>query len=131
MKNDMIAERIEAFDTAKGGGVDYYTKQRAYHLYLLDTEAPVARPKPTGDDEDARLGYWSQTQVILPLNDVLEFIANEPIFWTPTFDQETISRLMPHQRYLNIVSQLSTKRSTTFVIVLRGLPHDGLDRAIT
>jgi len=94
MGNDSIAERIEAFDAANGGGVGYYTDKGAYHLYLLNTEAPIARLKPTGSDDEVRLGYWSHRLkwedvddmggVILPLNDALEFIANEGIFWTWT-----------------------------------------------
>lgn len=94
MGNDSIAERIEAFDAANGGGVGYYTDKGAYHLYLLDTEAPIARLKPTGNGDEVRLGYWSHRRkwedvddmggVILPLNDALEFIAGEGIFWTWT-----------------------------------------------
>ena len=94
MRNYSIAERIEDFDAANGGGVGYYTDKGAYHLYLLNTEAPIARLKPTGNGDEVRLGYWSHRLkwedvddmggVILPLNDALEFIANEGIFWTWT-----------------------------------------------
>ena len=48
-KNDM-APRIEAFDEANGGGVGWYRDKGAYHLYLLATEAPIARLKPTGTE---------------------------------------------------------------------------------
>lgn len=54
-----IAQRIEAFDTANGGGVGYYTDKGAFHLYLLGTEAPIARLKPVGKAGEVRLGYWS------------------------------------------------------------------------
>ena len=94
MQQDDIAARIEAFDNANGGGVGYYEGKGAYHLYLLETEAPVARLKPTGNNDEIRLGYWSHRHewedvddmggVILPLDDALEFIANEGTFWTWT-----------------------------------------------
>jgi len=59
-----------------------------------ETEAPIARLKPTGNNDEVRLGYWSHRRkwedvddtggVILPLDHALEFIANEAIFWTWT-----------------------------------------------
>ena len=94
MQQDDIAARIEAFDNANGGGVGYYEDKGAYHLYLLETEAPIARLKPTGNNDEVRLGSWSHRRtwedvddmggVVLPLDDALEFIANEGIFWTWT-----------------------------------------------
>jgi len=94
MQQDDTAARIEAFDDANGGGVGYYQDKGAYHLYLLETEAPIARLKPTGNGDELRLGYWSHRRkwedvddtggVILPLDHALEFIANEAIFWTWT-----------------------------------------------
>ena len=89
-----IATRIEAFDAANGGGVGYYKDNGAYHLYLLATEAPIARLKPTGKSDEVRLGYWSHRRqwedvddmggLVMPLDEALEFIANEAIFWTWT-----------------------------------------------
>jgi hypothetical protein len=94
MQFDDIPARIEAFDDANGGGVGYYKDKGAYHLYLLDTEAPIARLKPTGNDDEVRLGYWSHRRkwedvddmggVVMPLDEALAFIANEGIFWTWT-----------------------------------------------
>lgn len=91
MQNAEIAQRIEAFDAANGGGVGYYTDKGGFHLYLLETEAPIARLKPTGKGDEVRLGYWSHRRkwedindmggVVLPLNEALEFIANEDVFW--------------------------------------------------
>lgn len=53
---------------------------------------PIARLKPTGNDDEVRLGYWSHRRkwedvddmggVVMPLDEALEFIANEPVFWT-------------------------------------------------
>jgi hypothetical protein len=64
----------------------------AYHLYLLETEAPIGRLKPTGSGDEVRLGYWSHRRrwedvddmggVVLPLDEALEFIANEGVLWT-------------------------------------------------
>ena len=48
MKDDEIIMRIETFDAANGGGVGWYEHKGAYHLYLLETEAPIARLKPVG-----------------------------------------------------------------------------------
>ena len=56
MKDDEIALRIEAFDAANGGGVGWYKNKGAYHLYLLTTEAPIARLKPDGTTDEVRLG---------------------------------------------------------------------------
>jgi hypothetical protein len=94
MQQDDITARIEAFDAANGGGVGYYEDKGAYHLYLLETKAPIARLKPTGNGDEIRLGYWSHRRrwedvddmggVVLPLDEALEFIANESTFWTWT-----------------------------------------------
>jgi hypothetical protein len=50
--------------------------------------------KPTGNGDEIRLGYWSHRRrwedvddmggVVLPLDEALEFIANEGVFWTWT-----------------------------------------------
>jgi hypothetical protein len=59
MKDDEIILRIETFDPANGGGVGWYEDKGAYHLYLLETEVPVARLKPVGPRDEVRLGYRS------------------------------------------------------------------------
>ncbi|MEF2553727.1 hypothetical protein VQ042_20660 [Aurantimonas sp. A2-1-M11] len=94
MQHDDIAARIEACGDADGGRVGSYRDKGVYHLYLLETEAPIARLKPTGTGDEVRLGYWSHRRkwedaddmggVVMPLDDALEFIANEGIFWTWT-----------------------------------------------
>ena len=66
----------------------------AFHLYLLDTEATIARLKPVGKGDKVRPGYWSHRRrwddigdmsgVILPLGEALEFIANEGVISTWT-----------------------------------------------
>jgi hypothetical protein len=47
---------------ANGGGVGWYEDKGAYHLYLVETEAPIARLKPTGTDDEVRIAYWSHRQ---------------------------------------------------------------------
>jgi hypothetical protein len=91
MPQDAIAQRIKAFDDANGGGVGFYKDNGAYHIYLLETEAPIARLKPTGVGDEVRLGYWSHRRrwedvddmggVVKPLDEALEFIASTDIFW--------------------------------------------------
>lgn len=91
MKDDEIARRIEAFDAANGGGVGWYKDKGAYHLYLLTTEAPIARLKPVGTSDEIRLCYWSHRQKwediddmggsVLPLDQALHHIANNAVFW--------------------------------------------------
>ena len=35
------------------------TRNRVLNLYLVDTEAPIARLKPAGTKDEVRIGYWS------------------------------------------------------------------------
>ncbi|KKC33755.1 hypothetical protein WH91_06800, partial [Devosia psychrophila] len=54
----------------------------------------IARLKPTGQSEEVRLGYWSHRRKwedvddmgggVMHLDDALEFVANEGVFWTWT-----------------------------------------------
>jgi len=91
MEKDEIARHIEAFDAANGGGVGWYADNGAYHLYLLATEAPIARLKPTGTDGEVRISYWSHRLkwediddmggCVLPLDQALSHIAENGIFW--------------------------------------------------
>lgn len=94
MGKDEIERTIEAFDLANGGGVGWYEDKGAYHLYLLDTQAPIARLKPTGTNDEVGIAYWSHRRkweeiddmggCILPLDQALNHIANNSIFWTWT-----------------------------------------------
>lgn len=72
--------------------VDY--RRGSYTLVLEATGAPIARLKPVGENSRMRVLYWSHRDrwadaaplgdITLPLDDALEFIANEPVFWTWT-----------------------------------------------
>lgn len=94
MEKDVIARRIEAFDAANGGGVGWYEDKGAYHLYLLETEAPIARLKPTGTGDEVKIAYWSHRRkwediddmggCVLPLDQALDHIATNSLFWTWT-----------------------------------------------
>ena len=94
MDEDEIALRIEAFDEANGGGVGWYKDIGACHLYLLATEAPIARLKPTGTGDAFRIAYWSHRRkwedvdnkggCVLPLDQALSQIATSSLFWTWT-----------------------------------------------
>lgn len=91
MPQDPIAQRIKAFDDANGGGVGLYKDKGAYHLYLLETKAPIARLEPTGVGDEVRLAYWSHRRrwedvddmggVVKPLDEALKFVATTHIFW--------------------------------------------------
>ena len=88
----MVLARIEDYNRTKGGGVVAEYRQRGFTLRLETTGAPIARLKPTGRDDRMDIFYWSPkgkwSQVgplggtTLPLDQALEFIASEPIFWT-------------------------------------------------
>ncbi len=94
MNDNDIGHRIEMFDAANGGGVGWYKDKGAYHLYLLDTEAPIARLMPTGTNDEVRVGYWSHRKkwedvddmggCVLPIDQALEHIATNGIFWNWT-----------------------------------------------
>ena len=94
MDMDDIAARIEAFDAANGGGVGWYQDKGAFCLYLLATEAPIARLKPTGVNDEVRINYWSHRRkwediddmggCIMPIDHALSHVATNGIFWTWT-----------------------------------------------
>lgn len=89
--SDPILARIQAFDEANGGGVTVYRKRAAYHLYLTATQAPIARLEPEGSGDNMRLRYWSHQNrwkdvddmggLVLPLDQALNHIAENEIFW--------------------------------------------------
>ena len=94
LKPDDLIARIERFNHSRGGGVVVEHRSGGYTLLLEVTCAPIARLKPVGEGDHMRVLYWSYRDrwadagplggIILPLDDALEFIANEPVFWTYT-----------------------------------------------
>ena len=94
LKHDDLITRIERFNDSRGGGVVVEHRRGGYTLALKATGAPTARLKPVDQSDRMRVLYWSHRDrwadaaplggIILPLEDALKFIANEPVFWTWT-----------------------------------------------
>lgn len=88
---DEIIARIERFNDNRGGGVAVEHRRGGYTLVLEATGAPIARLKPIDNGERMRILYWSYRNrwddagplggIFLPLDNALEFIAREPVFW--------------------------------------------------
>ena len=70
--------------------VDVVRANRGYTLYSLKTGGPVARFRPTGQDDQVQVLWWRRGAwgrpgdfgpVILPLDQALELVATEGFFW--------------------------------------------------
>jgi len=89
---DEVLSRIERFNRTKGGGVVAEYRQGGYTLRFEATGAPIARLKPTGRADRMDILYWSHKGkwsdfgpfggTTLPLDEALDFIARQPLFWT-------------------------------------------------
>jgi hypothetical protein len=88
-KADELRERIAAFAFPRGG-VEVVRANRGYTLYSRRTGGPVARLRPTGQDDRVQVLWWQREAwaapgdfgpVIMPLDQALEFIASEGFFW--------------------------------------------------
>ena len=89
---DFIQSRIEAFNHEHGGGVSVRKDSRGYTLIREDDAVPVARLRPSSQGRFELL-YWNPYNdrwrpvgafgTFLPLQDALEFIAEDPMdcFW--------------------------------------------------
>ena len=100
MKSDPYLARIESFNLKNGGGggggggVTVKKVQNCYNLYLTATDAPIARLNPVGTDDEMRIRFWSYRghwkdvgdfgEIILPIEEALDEIATNEIFWTWT-----------------------------------------------
>lgn len=70
------------------GAPEFQTNQMGYPV--VETGVPIPRLKPTGNSDKVRLGYLSHHRkwqdvddmggVVMPLDDALDFIANESNF---------------------------------------------------
>ncbi|MBS1251870.1 MAG: Lipoprotein signal peptidase [Anaerolineales bacterium] len=90
---DPMLERIEAFNEEMGGGVLIRRASGGYSLFAEEDGSPVARLRPTGEDDDVEVLWWSHRDrweqigefggVVLPLDEALEYVAKDPmgIFW--------------------------------------------------
>ena len=88
---DPIIQRIESFP-CRHGQLLAERRSRGYTLYRASSGAPVARLRPTGQADRVEVLYWSlwsETwksagpfgRTVLPLDQALQFIASEDIFW--------------------------------------------------
>ena len=91
MTEDPIIQRIESFRCRRGQRLAE-RRNRGYTLYRADSGAPVARLQPTGQDDRVEVRYYSLWKerwtnagpfgrTVLPLDQALNFIASEDIFW--------------------------------------------------
>ncbi len=89
--SDPIIQRIESFNCRRGP-LSAEHRNRGYTLYHAGSGAPVARLRPTGQDDRVEVLYWSLWKerwitagpfgrTVLPLDDALRFIDAEDIFW--------------------------------------------------
>ncbi|UEM24392.1 hypothetical protein JL100_032735 (plasmid) [Skermanella mucosa] len=87
-KTDPVLQRIHAHPWPRGG-VRARRAGRGYSLVSTHTGAPVARLCPTGEDDEVEVLWWRRDAwgpagpfgAIMPLDDALDFIAEEPFFW--------------------------------------------------
>ncbi len=86
-----IVQRIERFRFPRGAVVAEH-RNRSYTLYHALSGSPVARLRPTGCSDSVEILYWSAWKqrwaatgpfgrTVLPVDDALDFIAHEDIFW--------------------------------------------------
>ncbi len=91
---DPIIQRVETFRCPRGQLVAE-RRNRGYTLYHKPSGRPVARLRPTGQDDRAEVLYWSLWKeswsrggplgrATFPIGPALEFIVAEDIFWTAT-----------------------------------------------
>ncbi len=88
---DDILQRVERFHFPRGAVIPE-RRNRGYTLYHALSGAPVARLRPTGRNDSVEVLYWSASKerwaaadpfggTVLPLDEALQFIASEDIFW--------------------------------------------------
>ena len=88
---DPIIQRIESFRCRRGQLV-VERRNRGYTLYRAGSGTPIARLRPTGQNDRVEVLYWSLWKerwtsagpfgrTILPIDEALRFIASEDIFW--------------------------------------------------
>lgn len=91
---DAIIQQIEQFHCPRGR-LFAERRNRGYTLYDAQSGAPVERMRQVGQQDRFDILYWSLWKerwastgpfgrTILPINDALQFIAHEDIFWVMT-----------------------------------------------
>jgi len=92
--DDPIIQCVERFRCSRGA-LFAERRNRGYTLYDASSGAPVARLRPTGHEDRFEVLYWSLWKerwtstgpfgrTVLSINDALQFIAYEDIFWAMT-----------------------------------------------
>jgi hypothetical protein len=88
-KADDLRERIAAFAFPRGG-VEVVRANRGYTLYSRRSGGPVARLRPTGQDDRVQVLWWRNDAwaapgdfgpVVMPLDQALGFVATKGFFW--------------------------------------------------
>jgi hypothetical protein len=88
---DPTIQRIESFQCRRGS-LSAERRNRGYTLYRANAGTPVARLRPTGQNDQVEVLYWSLWKerwtnagplgrTVLPLDDAPRLIASEDIFW--------------------------------------------------
>jgi hypothetical protein len=88
---DPIIQRIESFRCRRSQLVAE-RRNRGYTLYRAGSGTPIARLRPTGQNDRVEVLYWSLWKecwtsagpfgrTILPVDEALRFITAEDIFW--------------------------------------------------
>ena len=91
---DPIIQRVEQFRCSRGA-LFAERRNRGYTRYDARSGAPVARLRPIGSEHRFEVLYWSLWKqrwastgpfgrTVLALDDALQFIACEDIFWAMT-----------------------------------------------
>jgi hypothetical protein len=95
MSDDETIRRIERFRFRfrfRRAHVTAEWRNKGYTLLHADTGRPIARLRPYGRDDLMEIFYWSLWkerwrpvgpfgQTVAPLDEALDIIAGEPIFW--------------------------------------------------
>lgn len=85
---DPLLQRIETYNAAQGGGVLIRQVKKGYSLFLEEDGTPLAQLRPTGDDDEVEVLWWSHRGrwehigdfggEIRPLDEALNFIVDDP-----------------------------------------------------
>ena len=90
-RQDEMCGRIETYPwPPRRGGVEVVRANKGYALYSRRTGGPVARLRPTGQNDKVRVLWWRRDgwgnqgpfgREVMPLDEALAFVAAEGFFW--------------------------------------------------
>ena len=84
---DLLLERIVAYNQAQGDGVVIRRVKKGYSLFIEEDGTPLARLRPTGDDDEVEVLWWSHRDrwesigefgIVMNLDEALRFISDDP-----------------------------------------------------